>query len=91
VIEPNSLVARPYEGVRNRFRLCVTDGNVRQNRFVDPTLMLLELRHVRVPEHGEPFRSKPQALFDRVDAGLDRLMRRSVDQIEIDTTDTSGT
>ena len=91
MVEPDLHISGFDQRIRYRIGLVEPFEAVGKPRLVDHALMLLEGRNVRVTEHGEAIGAKFDASPDRVEAGSERLMRQSVDQIEADAGDAGAT
>jgi hypothetical protein len=84
MVEPDPLISGRLQRLLDRGRLLVALEAVGQPGLVDPALILLERGNMRVAEHGEAAGPQLDAAIDGIETGGDRLVRQSVDQIEID-------
>lgn len=75
MIQPDLDVARGSERFGYGLRLLHASDAVRQGRFLDHALMLLERRHMSVAEHSKPVRPHGGCGPGRVGTGSDRLVR----------------
>ena len=87
MVDADRLIACRDERVRRRFRLRAPLDRTGQRRLVDQPLLLRHPRHVRITEQRDSVGPHLHALPDRSLERLDRLVRQTVDQVEIDTTD----
>ena len=88
VIESDLHIAGFLQRICDRTGLLVAFKAVGQRRLVDPALVLLERRNVRVAKHRKTLgTTKFDASADRVETRRDGLVRQSVDQIEVDAGD----
>ena len=84
MVEADPAITRFGESLGDGFGLRMPGRTVREPAFVDLALVLLEGGHMGIAEHRKAVGPKREALLDGPDARGDGLVRKSVDQIDVE-------